>query len=630
MMKLHFTGDISEVSEGLSLVAGRVGFELDESGICVSVEKVEKGLAAECAAGAYKIKYSSKVEFFRALSLLTHKIKNGVGEFSVSEEAKIATSGFMLDLSRCAVLTVESAKDALERTALMGLNMVMLYTEDVYQMEKYPYFGYMRGAYSKEELKEIDAYAIKLGIELIPCIQTLAHLGAALRWKAFGEVKDTPTVLLVGEDKTYELIEEMLKTCREVFSTDRIHIGMDEAFDLGTGQFFQRNGYVPSTEIMNTHLKRVSAIVNKYGYKPMVWSDMFFTSCNDEKYYYIPETQFPEEFKNNIPENLQMVYWDYEGNHEERYESMIEAHKRLEHEIVFAGACWSWNRLAPNYQKTFIASRAALNACKKHGVQTAFMTIWGNGGMQCCFGANLPAIQLWAELTYNDDVSDQLLAENFNACTGYSMDDFMLLSCDDFPVEDIIENFAKSRDFLCINTSVQIFYQDLLYGLLDKTISGYDFKSHYRKYADAINKVGNQGDMNDMFEIHKLLYEVVWRKSDMGIRLTNAYREGDKACLAELLAEVKIMLGDVDKLHRMYYDYWHKIYKPFGWEQFDMRMGGLKARIASAINRVSQYLDGEIESIPEFEAERLYFNGYDKPMIEVGQAISFDRPCTTD
>ncbi len=630
MLKLNFNGDIADIKEGISIVAERVGFTFDEGGICVEVAKVKDGLSASGNNGKYAITYSNKVEFFRALSFFAAKLKKGERDFSISEKAKIKTSGYMLDLSRCAVLTVDSAKDIIERTALMGINMMMLYTEDTYQMEKYPYFGYMRGAYSKDELKEIDAHALKFGIELIPCIQTLAHLGAALRWRDFEDVKDTPTVLLVGEDKTYELIEEMIKTCREIFATDRIHIGMDEAFDLGTGGFFVRNGYVPSTQIMNTHLKRVSAIVDKYGYKPMVWSDMFFTSCNKEKYYYIPETQFPEDFKKEIPENLQMVYWDYEGNFEERYDAMIEAHKRLDHEIVFAGACWSWNRLVPNFQKTFIASRAALSACKKQGVQTAFMTIWGNGGTQANFYGNLPAIQLWAELTYNDVVSDQLLAEHFNACTGYDFDAFMLLSCDDFDVEDIMKHFAKSRAFLCINTSIQIFYQDVLFGLLDKNLAHYDFASHYRKYYDDIQKAGDQGDMNDIFEIHKVLYKVLYRKSDIGIRLTSAYRADDKKLLADLLEELKSIREDVETLHVMYHNLWHKMYKPFGWEQFDMKFGGLKARMDTAIIRVGRYINGEIASIPEFEAERLYFDGYPNAMIEVASVNTFDRPALTD
>jgi len=206
----------------------------------------------------------------------------------------------------------------------------------------------------------------------------------------------------------------------------------------------------------------------------------------------------------------------------------------------------------------------------------------------------------------------------------------MLLSCDDFEVEDIIKHFARSRAFLCINTSIQIFYQDVLFGLLDKNFADYDFASHYRKYYEDIQNIGNQGDMNDIFEIHKLLYKILYRKSDIGIRLTAAYRADDKKLLAELLEELKSIRADIETLHVMYHDLWHKMYKPFGWEQFDMKFGGLKARMDTAIIRVGRYINGEIASIPEFEAERLYFDGYPNAMIEVGSVNTFDRPALTD
>lgn len=50
----------------------------------------------------------------------------------------------------------------------MGYNTLMLYTEDTYEVDGQPYFGYMRGRYSKAELRELDDYAAEKGMELIP------------------------------------------------------------------------------------------------------------------------------------------------------------------------------------------------------------------------------------------------------------------------------------------------------------------------------------------------------------------------------------------------------------------------------------------------------------------------------
>ncbi len=41
-----------------------------------------------------------------------------------------------------------------------------------------------------EELRRLDDYADLLGIELMPCIQTLGHLGQVLHWPAMRKYAD--------------------------------------------------------------------------------------------------------------------------------------------------------------------------------------------------------------------------------------------------------------------------------------------------------------------------------------------------------------------------------------------------------------------------------------------------------
>lgn len=65
----------------------------------------------------------------------------------------------MIDCSRNAVASVESVKKWIDLTSSIGYNTLMLYTEDTYEVSGEPYFGYMRGRYSREELRGLDAYA---------------------------------------------------------------------------------------------------------------------------------------------------------------------------------------------------------------------------------------------------------------------------------------------------------------------------------------------------------------------------------------------------------------------------------------------------------------------------------------
>ena len=126
----------------------------------------------------------------------------------------------------------EKVKEFLVKLALYGADFMMLYTEDVFTLDGYPHFRYLRGAYTDEELRDIDDFAESLGIEVLPCVQTLGHLFRYLSWEESRQIRDIATVLLVEEEKTYQFVESVIAKMRSVFRSDRIHIGMDEAHDV--------------------------------------------------------------------------------------------------------------------------------------------------------------------------------------------------------------------------------------------------------------------------------------------------------------------------------------------------------------------------------------------------------------
>ena len=102
----------------------------------------------------------------------------------------------MLDCSRNAVMNIENLKSWVDICELLGFTSLMLYTEDTYEIDGHPYFGYARGRYTKNELKKIDSYAVSRGIEIIPFIQTLAHIEQIFRWKDYAPLKDCDDILL--------------------------------------------------------------------------------------------------------------------------------------------------------------------------------------------------------------------------------------------------------------------------------------------------------------------------------------------------------------------------------------------------------------------------------------------------
>ena len=268
------------------------------------------------------------------------------------ETSPFTTFGIMLDCSRNAVMRPDHLKRWLRRLALLGFNQCMLYTEDTYEIPGEPRFGFQRGRYSLAELRDLDAYAASLGIELVGCIQTLAHLEQILRWPEYQGVKDYESVLLVGEPKTYELIDKMLDAIGGALRTRRIHIGMDEAWALGRGQYLDRHGQQRKFDIFNEHLTKVVGLCQQRGLQPMIWSDMYFAMGSPTHNYYDLAGVIPPDVVAAIPQEVQLVYWDYYHAEVAFYRDWIGRHRAMGREPVMASGVWTWSQLWYNRQLT--------------------------------------------------------------------------------------------------------------------------------------------------------------------------------------------------------------------------------------------------------------------------------------
>ena len=242
------------------------GFAVGEGGIAVTARRAGR-FAFRLEENSLEVEYRVPAEFFRALSYLKQPSRQPL---AWKQQPAFAEVGAMLDCSRNAVLTPDTVKLMLRKMALMGMSVAMLYTEDTYEIPQQPYFGYLRGRYTQQQLRELDRYAADLGIELIPCIQTLAHLERALHWPALAHLKDNEEVLLADDAQTYAFLEELIAAAAAPYRSKRIHIGMDEAWSLGLGNFRFKNGIVPAWELMNRHLSRVAALAQKYNFAPMI------------------------------------------------------------------------------------------------------------------------------------------------------------------------------------------------------------------------------------------------------------------------------------------------------------------------------------------------------------------------
>ncbi len=539
------------------------------------------------------IQYAAPALAARALGSLWGGAARGKRPYE--ERTPLRTLGFMLDCSRYSVVTPAHFTRWLRRAALLGYNQAMLYTEDVYTLPGEPFFGYLRGAYTEAELRDMDACAADLGIELVACIQTLGHLNHALKWPAYAGIRQSPHALRVGAPETYALIDKMLAHWARVFRSRRIHLGMDEATD------FVRGRAEPPDRLFFDHLAKVAALCEKYGLRPMIWSDMVFWVNTPERplsvaYRNDPPVSDPAALNARLPPALDLVCWHYSPRTPEVYLHCLAKHRALGREPIMASGCHAWGRFWHD-QESMTAPRVAacLKACRAFGVRDLLMTLW-TGAEGVDLDSAWAGLAYSAELAFIETPSARRLERRYHAVFGAEYE---------ASVSGALDIWWAGPHGV---GAAALFKDDPLQSLLLRALEPAVLRRierQYRRQAARLARWRGQTVAGDMDYVRHLA-EFLGRKAGFFLRARSAYRCGAKPALRAARRELPALRRSLDAVRRTFRRMWLRQYKPSGMEIVQTRMAGQAARFEELALRLDEVLAGTVERIPEWDAPAVF------------------------
>ncbi len=154
------------------------------------------------------------------------------------------------------------------------------------QFDGKPYGGF----YTQEQIKEVVAYADKLGITVLPEIEMPGHAVAAARAfpdltctgkpKPFNEWGVSDDVFCAGNEATFEFLQNVIDEVIELFPSEYIHVGGDECPKTKWEQCpkcqarMKKEDLKNEMELQSYFIKRMEKYISSKGRKLIGWDEI--------------------------------------------------------------------------------------------------------------------------------------------------------------------------------------------------------------------------------------------------------------------------------------------------------------------------------------------------------------------
>lgn len=321
------------------------------------------------------IRYGSLEGAFRAVSTFVQmvaQVKDGKMQcVQIEDYPAIPRRGYLLDLSRGKIPKLEVLKGFADTLSALKYNEWHLYLNRFgFQFKNFERYWKDANALSAEEIRELDKYCQERFIKLVPNLNSFGHMEAFTEKEEFkhlaitdqnGRPSHTLNPLL---EESLELVDSVFDGFFDNFSSDVVHIGMDETFFVGlneTKEACEKHGV---GRVYTDFLNKVLGLVDrKYHKRPMFWADIVF--------------KHPEELK-NIPEYSVVMDWGYESEY--NYEGHCALLEKMGLRYYVCPGTSMWGSFTGRSNNAAFNMISAAVSARDHHAEGFLLTEWGDGG----------------------------------------------------------------------------------------------------------------------------------------------------------------------------------------------------------------------------------------------------------
>ncbi|MGP1273529.1 MAG: hypothetical protein ACTS22_09365 [Phycisphaerales bacterium] len=227
---------------------------------------------------------------FSARSTLRQLIQSGVAgipSLRIRDWPAFRVRGFMLDVSRDRIPTMEHLREIVTLLSDLRMNHLQLYVEHTIEYPGHEAVCAGLDPLTGEQLATLDGWCRSAGIELAANQNCFGHLSGWLRharyadlaethgpYEFYGTLRDGPFSLCPIDPRSAALVREWLTNLACWFSSRLVNIGCDETADIGSGRSRDAVQERGRSRVYGDFVRRVAEDALGLGLSPLFWGDI--------------------------------------------------------------------------------------------------------------------------------------------------------------------------------------------------------------------------------------------------------------------------------------------------------------------------------------------------------------------
>lgn len=318
----------------------------------------------------------------------------------IMDYADFRHRGFMLDVSRGRVPTLEHLKRLVDLLAHFKINMLQLYVEHTFAFRSHPEIGEGSDPLEPGEILELDRYCRARHVELVPSLQSFGHMGRILSLPKFRHLAELEQfddwetapwrerlhgmmITPVDED-SYALLAELYDEFLPNFTSAWFNLNSDETWDLGKGRSKEACERLGVGRVYLRHIERIADMAVTRRRLPMIWADIIY--------------QHPDLIP-RVPHKLTLLDWGYD------HDSPFGQCRQLAasgHDFFVCPGVSGWDQLFNDVWNATLNIRQFVAAGKEYGAIGVLNTDWGDCGHFNMPAASYHGAVLGAAMSWNE------------------------------------------------------------------------------------------------------------------------------------------------------------------------------------------------------------------------------------